>query len=355
MNPADLIPMIEPIPISATWFDILLVVTFVTHILLMNAVLGSAIISLVEIFRGRDLGLPERLSKKMPTMLALTINFGVAPLLFLQVVYGHFDYVSSVLMGGLWLSLIAVLMGAYYGLYIYDFKFHKLGAGRVPMLMFAIGCMLFVGFLISTNMTLMLRPEQWVDYFSEAGATVLNIADPAFWPRWLHFMVASLAVGGLFIGLVGHFGKSQRAVDLGMAWFSRATMVNILVGSWFLISLPRGIMLQFMGDNAMATVLLVLAMLGAGAIIWAGVKKLVLAATGILLATVVTMTLARHMVRSFMLEPYFKPSDLPVTGEYSSFFLFIAALAIGLPVMGWMVKTYCASGGCDPADEQGAK
>ena len=93
------------------WFDILLVATFVVHILLMNCVLGGAAISVVEMLRGNDLGLTKRLSKKLPTLLALTINFGVAPLLFLQVVFGHFDYVSSVLMGGLWLSLIAYNLG----------------------------------------------------------------------------------------------------------------------------------------------------------------------------------------------------------------------------------------------------
>lgn len=350
MNPADLIPAVEPIPIGALWFDTLLVITFAAHILLMNAVLGGTVISLVEIFRGRDLGLPERMSKKLPTLLALTINFGVAPLLFLQVVYGHFDYVSSVLMGGLWLSLIAVLMGAYYGLYVYDFRFQRLGAARTPMLMFALACMLLVGFLFSNNMTLMLRPEQWLDYFTNNGAILLNLTDPTFWPRWLHFMVAALAVGGLFIALVGHYGKSQRAVDLGMAWFSRGTMVNILVGLWFLMSLPRDIMLQFMGGDTLATLLLFAAIIGAGAIIWAGLKKKVLTATGILIATVAAMALARHLLRNFLLAPYFKPSDLPVTGEYSSFILFLAVLIIGLPVMGWMVKTYCASGACAPSE-----
>lgn len=347
MNPADLIPLAEPIPIGATWFNILLVATFVCHILLMNAVLGASAISLVELLRGRDLDLPERVSKKLPTILALTINFGVAPLLFLQVIYGHFDYVSSVLMGGLWLSLIAVLMGAYYGLYVYDFKFRPWAGARVPVLVFAIACMLFVGFLFSTNMTLMLRPEQWTDYFTEAGATVLNLADPAFWPRWLHFMAAALAVGGLFIALVGKLGNSGRAVTLGMSWFARATMVNILIGIWFLISLPREVMLQFMGGHGLATATLLLALAGAGVIIWTGVKRMVWPSVAALTATVVIMAIARHLLRTFMLAPYFQSSDLEVTGDYASFLFFIGSLALGLPVIAWMIRTYCASGACE--------
>lgn len=352
MNPADLIPFAEPIPISATWFDILLVATFVVHILLMNAVLGAAAISLVELVRGKSPALPERVSKKLPTVLALTINFGVAPLLFLQVVYGHFDYVSSVLMGGLWLSLIAILLAAYYGLYIYDLRFKALGAARVPMLVFALGCMLAVGFLFSNNMTLMLRPEQWAGYFTEAGAVILNLTDPSFWPRWLHFMVGALAVGGLFIALVGHFGKSESAVGLGMAWFTRATMVNILIGVWFLVSLPQNVMLQFMGGDALATILLLAAFAGAGAVLWAGFKNKPLVVAGLVVALVAAMGTARHLVRNFLLEPYFTPEDLPVTGEYSSFILFLGALLAGLPIIYWMVRTYCASGACEPKAEE---
>ncbi|MBU1247433.1 MAG: hypothetical protein KKB70_01940 [Proteobacteria bacterium] len=350
MNPIELIPVVDPIPIAGAWFNVLLVITFIIHILMMNCVLGASAISLVEIMRGQDLGLTKRISRKLPTLLALSINFGVAPLLFLQVVYGNFDYVSSVLMGGLWLSLIAVLLGAYYGLYIYDFSFDRLGNNRGLMLAFALACMLFVSFLFSNNMTLMLQPETWLGYFEKGGATLLNLADPAIYPRWLHFMTSALAVGGLFIALVGRYGNSDRAIHLGMAWFARATMVNVLLGLWFLVALPRPIMLQFMGDSLLATGLLLAAFAAALALIWTGIKQMVLPAAGLTLVMVTIMAVTRHLVRAFYLAPYFKPADLPVTGDFSSFFLFLGGLVLALPIFWWMVRTYCRSGACDPAE-----
>jgi hypothetical protein len=348
MNPASLIPAVDPIPVPALWFDVLLVATFTVHVLLMNAVLGGAAISLVELLRGRPLELPERVSKKLPTVLALTINFGVAPLLFLQVNYGQFDYVSSVLMGGWWLAIIGMLLAAYYGLYIYDLRFGGLGRARALMLALAVGCILYVAFMFSNNMTLMLRPEAWMDYFTRGGAVLLNLADPTFAPRWLHFMTGALAVGGLFVALVGTLGKSERAVGLGMAWLARGTMANALIGIWFLISLPQPIMLRFLGGHAVATLVLLLAVAGALGIIYAGVKRLVWPAVGLAVGTVALMAVARHLVRRFFLEPYFTPADLPVSGQWSSLALFGFALAVGLPIIWWMVRAYCRAGACEP-------
>jgi hypothetical protein len=54
---------------------------------------------------------------------------------------------------------------------------------------------LFIAFLLSNNMTLMLHPEQWSVYFKHPAGTVLNLADPVL-PRYFHFINGGLAVGG---------------------------------------------------------------------------------------------------------------------------------------------------------------
>ncbi len=82
MDPTTLIPLAEPLPIPWAWFDILLIVTFTAHILFMNALVGSAAIGLVRTIRGKD-KLAYDVGQKLPPLLALTINMGVAPLLFL--------------------------------------------------------------------------------------------------------------------------------------------------------------------------------------------------------------------------------------------------------------------------------
>ncbi|MGE4291195.1 MAG: hypothetical protein AB7E32_03195 [Desulfovibrio sp.] len=340
MDPTTLIPMVDPIPIPGPWFDVLLVATFVAHILFMNVAVGCAAISLTGHFNTSGEGLSRTLSKRMPTILALTINLGVAPLLFLQVVYGQFDYTSSVLMAGYWLAVVGLLLAAYYGLYIYDFKFEALGKGRVLLLLASLGMMLWIGFMFSNNMTLMLRPEKWLDYFKLEGASFLNLDDRSIYPRYLHFMVASLAVGGLFVALSGHFAKDGARVATGMKWFFRATLVNLLVGVWFLMSLPQPIMLKFMGASPLATALLLAGLAGALGLVWAGLRQKPLAAAVLTVLTVVFMAITRHNLRAFYLDPWFKSSELPITGEYSTLMLFLFFLAVGLPCVVWMIRIY---------------
>ncbi len=335
MIPADLIPPAQAIPIPFLWFDILLVATFIIHILLMNIVLGTAFISFVTLCQKQDLALPKQWSKHLPTLLALTINCGVAPLLFVQVVYGSFNYVASVLMGGLWLSMIALLLGAYYGLYVYKLKFSSLAAWRKPMLIFSFICLLCLAFLFSTNATLMLRPEQWLAYFSKQGSPVLNFTDPSFLPRWLHFIVAAPAVGGLFIAFLG----SER----GLRWFTWTTLLNIPIGLWFLFSLPKNIMQRFFGGHAAASVFVDICLILIACMLWAGFKKKLKTAAALLMLTVSLMAVMRHLLRLFTLEPFFDPSSLEVSYEISSLLFFLFALAVGAAVIIWMLKTYFQS------------
>ncbi|MDD3312707.1 hypothetical protein [Pseudodesulfovibrio sp.] len=342
MNPASLIPVAEPLPIPWGWFDILLVLTFAVHILFMNALLGSAAIGLLRAMKG-DAGLARDVGDKAPPLLALTINFGVAPLLFLQVLYGHFDYVSSVLMGGWWLAVIPVLMVAYYGYYAAKFGWESMGAGKRNLLLaVALSCLLYTGFMLTNNMTLMLLPEAWTEYFTASGG-FLNLSDPTLLPRYLHFMVGALAVGGLFIALLGRSKERDDYVATGMTWFTRATMVNLLVGFWFLLSLPRPILLLFMGGSQPATMVLLASLIGAGMAIVAGLRKDPVKSALWAVLTVLFMSLTRNWLRAFYLAPWFTAESTPVTSQYSSFYLFLGFLVGGLGLMGYMMKLYLRS------------
>lgn len=343
MNPASLIPLAEPIPIHWAWFDVLLVTTFTAHILFMNALLGSAAIGLFRALRG-DGGLARAVGMKSPPLLALTINLGVAPLLFLQVNYGLFDYVSSVLMGGWWLAVIAALMFSYYGFYAFKFGYDSMSPARRTLLLAAsLAGTLYVALMLSTNMTLMLRPEYWPQYFDKAGAALLNWGDPTIYPRFLHFMVGAVAIGGLFVALLGRWGKNDEYVDLGMLWLTRATLVNLAIGLWFLISLPREILLAFMGGSIPATATLVIGLGCAGMLLAAGFRKQPVQATVWAVLTVFFMSLTRHWLRSLFLSPWFRIEDTPVTGQYSPLFLFLGFLVAGLAAVGYMLKLYFKS------------
>ena len=121
MDPSALIPTPDTLPVSWGWFKLLLILTLFLHIILMNVMLGTGVIALVDHFRGKsDLDpLNREISRKLPLAIAFTVNFGIAPLLFVQVLYGHFLYASSVLMANFWLFIIGLLITGYYMAYIY--------------------------------------------------------------------------------------------------------------------------------------------------------------------------------------------------------------------------------------------
>lgn len=341
MNPASLVPVAQPVPIPWAWFDVLLIVTFVAHILFMNALLGSAFIGIVRLVRGRG-AVAREVGQKLPPLLALTINLGVAPLLFLQVNYGHFDYVSSVLMGGWWLFVIPVLIASYYGFYTYKFRYDSLGPTfRATLFGGSILGLLYVGFMLSNNMTLMLRPDFWTQYFDGGG--FLNWGDPTIYPRFLHFMFGTVAIGGLFVALFGHWRKDGEFVEIGMTWFLRATIGNLAMGIWFLMALPGEMMLNFMGRNLPATLTFVGSLTSVAVLIYFGLKKHPVQAATWAAITVFFMACNRHWVRTFSLEPYFRIEDTPVTGQYGSFFLFLGFLVVGLALSGYMLKLYFKS------------
>jgi len=342
MDPATLIPIADPLPIPWAWFDILLIVTFTVHILFMNALVGSAFIGLVRALKGNG-QLAHDVGQKLPPLLALTINMGVAPLLFLQVNYGHFDYVSSVLMGGWWLAVIAALMVSYYGFYIYKFGY----GGMTPVkrnVLFTISLagLLYTGFMLTNNTSLMLVPEEWTRYFTEDGG-FLNLKDPTIYPRFLHFMVGAVAIGGLWIALLGEVRKVDEYVEAGMKWFTHATLLNLGVGIWFLMSLPQHVMLGLMGDNLPATLTLVASLVAAAMVLVTGFKKQPKATAIWAVTLVFFMACTRHWVRTLYLEPWYDMDTTPVTHSYGSFFLFLGFLIVGGAIIGYMLKLYFKS------------
>lgn len=339
MNPASLIPVADPLPIHWAWFDVLLIATLTAHLLFMNAMVGSAAIGLVHAARGRR-DVLKQVGMKLPPLLALTINMGVAPLLFLQVNYGNFDYVSSVLMGGWWFAIIAVLLAAYYGFYIGKFRFDDMGSGA-RMLLFGAslaGC-LYVGFMFTNNMTLMLHPEYWHRYF-EAPGGFLNFDDPTLYSRYLHAMVGALALGGLFVALLGRMRGNEGFVGIGMTWFTRATLVNLAVGVWFLLSQPSAILSAFMGGSIPATGTLAASMVALAVMLLSGFKKRPRQAAVWAAITMFLMVCNRHWLRTLSLEPWHDIANTPVTNQYGSFFLFLGFLVVGLIAVAYMLRLY---------------
>ncbi len=351
MDPAGLIPSPDTIPVAWGWFEALLLATFAVHLLFMNAVLGGAVFSLSA--RSSPVRADLHLAGRLPTVLALTVNLGVPPLLFLQVLYGQFLYTSSILSATYWLSLVALTMAAYALLYVQAGKAKRAvekPAGHAALAL-AVLALLAVSFIMSNVMSQMVRPQSWVRYFDNPGGTLLNLGDPTLVPRWLHFLFASLAVGGLFTALVN--GKAAAGGDngalarrsLGLKWFAYAGLLQAGAGLWWLMALPQDVMLLFMGGKVLETSVFLAALAAAGTTIFLGFKGWAAAAAAALALTVMLMVGVRELVRMAMLAPYFHPSGLAVSAQYGPMLLFAASMAAGAAAILYMLKLHRQAGG----------
>ncbi len=344
MNPSPMLPTPDTIPAPDWVFHSLELVFFTIHILLINILIGSAFIAVAS--RLRKPGTQPRLEAvfptRLPTIFAIAVNMGVAVLLFVQVLYGHLFYTSSVLMATYWILIIPAVIIGYYALYAYA------RTSRTGIAATAIGLtgiiLLGVAFAFVNNLMTMMHPDVWGAYFSNRSGTLLSLPDASFVPRYLHFVVASIAVGGLFAAAVwtirekhGHPG-SQDLVSRGLSVFGYATIGQIVIGFWFLMSLKQEYMLQFLGKNIAATIGLWLGFLcGVGAVASSLARQF--RPTVIMIAvTIVAMVFVRDQLRSMYLEGIFDPATLEVNPQYSVLFLFVVVLLGGVAVVAWLVR-----------------
>jgi hypothetical protein len=348
MDTASLIPAPDIIPVHWAWFKVLLITTFTAHILLMNIMLGSAIIAFISgINRQSDsslIYLQKEISQKNTFIIAFTINFGVAPLLFLQVLYGNFFYTSSILMAVYWLSVIFLLITAYYAAYIYKFNFERLGRTRKYAAGLTALLLLVTGFLYTNNMTLMLVPGSWTRYFTNPSGTILNLSEPTLFPRFFHFVIASIAVSGLFIAITWQRKKkngvshSDINITRGMKYFTYATLFQFCDGIWLLISLPRDIMLLFMGgDIVHSAVFLAGLFAGLTSLVFGFIKKVWPAAWATIIS-IIFMVIIRDMIRTAYLKPYFAVENLKTIYQYSPMIMFLAAVIVSTVIIIYIIR-----------------
>jgi hypothetical protein len=341
-----------PIPLLLS--KILLVVGFFLHAIPMNIVIGGTFLAAFFIWHGSKYSAKagRALIVSLPVILSFAITQGIVPLLFLQLVYGPLFYSSSIYMAVSWISVIAVLIIAYYSIYVAKFNEEKLQGWGKNLVLFSGFLILVIAFIFSNNMTLMINPDSWSS-FGENIATRgfnLNLADPQLVPRYLHFIIAGFAVTGLYLGCLGLFEKkdkkySQWLIQVGSQIFVVTTLVQFLVGTWFLLSLQEPVMKIFMGQNLIATVsfglslILIIISIVAGIIAWTKFSKFaMLVCTTAGLSTVFAMIVMRHFLRDFSVSKVFHPELIPVSIQWDIFAAFLI-LAIGLIVyLVWLVR-----------------
>lgn len=337
----QIIPSADAIPVNWWWFQVLLILTFLLHLILMNFILGGSLLTLWDAFRKKTF---RRESMTIPTLIALTINLGVPPLLFLQVIYGNFFYTSSVIMASPWILAIPILILAYYGAYIYVFKTKKAPVFAKTSLTITAIFLLYIAFMLVNNNTLMLRPERWEMYFANQSGWQLNFGEPTLWPRYLHFIIAAIAVAGLGKAVYYHFKKNipeeekSHEKTRGLRIFGFATMIQVIVGIWFWLSLPESIWKMFIGGDLFATIWLMLGIAVALFLIYSSTQGEFKTTTFLLVFLLLNMVINREMVRHAYLKEIGNPANLTVSPEYGSLAMFLVVFLIGLGAIYYMIK-----------------
>jgi hypothetical protein len=254
MDPATLIgPSSQLGYPAAYWFLVLFkVIGFLLHMIPMNIWFAGILVAVLLRWKASDHGrtLSNRLMKQMPIVIALGINFGIVPLLFVQVAYYKTFYPATILMAWFWLAIIALLTVAYYGVYYYavgikkdpnNLRRSQIAAGWISSFLF-----ILIGFIFSNGFSLMANISAWPQIWqstSAAGAPLgiaLNTGDTGLWPRYLMmFGIALMTTAAYIVFDSAYFARKESAdyrrwapgfafkiYTIGMIWFA-------LTGSWY--------------------------------------------------------------------------------------------------------------------------
>ncbi len=160
-------------PLPTGFYLTLYVATWVIHAAFMNYVLaGSAYLGAAIVIQGKSVEtnpLASLLRDWLPFMLSAAITAGIAPLLFVQILYEDSFYTANQLLFHRWMAILPTLMLGFYLLYLLKAKFI---AKRSLKLRIAIGisaflCFAFVAWSWTENHLLSLQPQSvWVEQYA---------------------------------------------------------------------------------------------------------------------------------------------------------------------------------------------
>lgn len=368
MNPTELIGPSSPLGYPAPyWFLVLFkVLGFTLHLVPMSLWYAGIVLAMLLHWRGDEQArrLSSRLMQQMPIIIALGINFGIVPLLFIQVAYYKVFYPATILMAWPWFSVIILLTLAYYGVYIYVIGLRENRLTRRRQIVGWATALLFIvmGFLFSNAFSLMTNVEAWPALWqrtSVAGAPLglaLNTSDPTLWPRWLMVFGLALTTTGAYIVVDTEFFARQesddykrRAVQVALRVYTVGLVWFAATGSWYVFGTWRtdvremmlsGPLMILTGVTAIGPGLPWLLILGQRR----GVKRGLAAATALAQFLVLALNaISRQIVQNAELSRFLDVRAEPVVIQWSPLVLFLLAFVVGLGIVAWMLSRLVAA------------
>lgn len=347
---ALLAPAVDAAPIPGpTWlFHTLLVFTFFLHAVFMNLTLGGVVMAAVLQLRsrGRSADVRTILATRLMGLNAWAVFFavttGVAPLLFIQVLYRQYVPAGDLLLAWGWLAMLALLAAGYGAAWLYQRRGAPArGFGGTTWLVLSAALFLLLTMVHVAESLIHLRPHQWPGL---AAAPWKILADPTYLPRLGHFVLGAVAFSALVVTwLAVRQVRAGRLVALnsqiareGWMWALGAIGLLVLDGVLLLMVLPTRVLDGLMGAGPASLLPLGLALaLGIGPLVLLARAEnpaerpgLVTASLVALVAAIAAMAVTRHEVRILYLRPAgagLAPLHAIAWGDFA---LFAAVLAV---------------------------
>ena len=200
-------------PAPTAFYLTLYVLTFVVHQVFMHYVLAGSLyfawvtaVSTRQSVNEIEKPLLSTLRDWMPFLLSAAITAGIAPLLFIQIVYQDQFYTANLLLWWRWMIVIPVLIVAFYLLYLLksSLLWRSPYVVRLFVAVSAAVCFVFVGFCWTANHLLSCSGSDW----------------PTFYATGRLPFSASLIILRMLVWLGGSFATMSMIVGWQLLWQS---------------------------------------------------------------------------------------------------------------------------------------
>ena len=347
-------------PTPTALYLVLYVATFIIHQALVGYVVaGSLYVAWATIAPGRgdtpraEQPLASALRDWLPFVLSATITAGVAPLLFIQIVYPRHFYTANLLLSWRWMIVIPVLITAFYLLYlIKGATFSKWSYQvRAAVVLAVAACFLFVGFCWTANHLVANNESAWPEVYASGNVSLSATLVALRMLVWVGGACASMAViaGWQLAAQSGSPSSQPIAVEIRrLARFSLGGLaLASAAATAYLLQSDQAVSLStlrvFALPYVVAAVIGVLVQAAAWAMQWRlGMNRrlLAMASFGYILALVGASVL-RETVRLASVdiaELYQRNADAAAVGGFSVFLVFVVLNVAVITGCIWIVQ-----------------
>ena len=310
--------------------------TLIVHVALVSYVLvGSGWLAVRGLLGRPDDAIAARFRDWLPFMLGAAITAGVAPLLFVQILYQERFYTANLLLGHRWLAVIPALILGFYALYLAKSERAARWPARwraaVPTV--AALCFVFVAWSWTELHLLQLRPDRWAAMYGEGA--MLHV-EPQLAPRLLLWLGLALPTAAAIVGAqVAGDPAALRRLRVA-AWAGQG--VALAAAAWLHAAMPAAARDAVLGGAGLAiagVVALGHAVAAAAWLIAPRAPRPGLGAAGLgLLAALIAGALLRERMRWDALE-----AIRPQVSGAGGLWVFLLFLVFNAVVIVWCVRS----------------